>query len=402
MNYLPIISALFLITGTSVGAGMLALPLVTAGAGLKLSLFIFILTWLVMLFSALFLLEVNLNMKPGTHLFSMAKQHLGPLGKWTALIIYLLLLYALNTAYLSGMSAFVQHSSQTLLHIHVYQWFAMLLLITVFALILFLGRQPIAHMNRYLVSIMLAGFIVLMIIIAPAVHHPATSPINWHLGWHILPVTMTAFGYQIIIPSLRHYLGGDAKLLRRIVIYGSIIPLLMYITWLLVVFGLIPIQGAHGLLALKAQQQPALALMHTLTLNAHAPLVPSIGTLFTFLAMLTSFIGVSISLFDFLRDSLQRYNQKINNRFGLIILTFAPPLLFNLTAQKAFLLALSYAGVFVAILLGILPCAMFLTQPCPKKSLAPQSRLYQYRYLCASLVLLVCIGVISAQIINPS
>ena len=53
MQYTQIISALFLIAGTSVGAGMLALPLITAQVGLVPSLLIFLLTWFVMLLAAL-------------------------------------------------------------------------------------------------------------------------------------------------------------------------------------------------------------------------------------------------------------------------------------------------------------------------------------------------------------
>ena len=42
----------------------------------------------------------------------------------------------------------------------------------------------------------------------------------------------------------------------------------------------------------------------------------------------------------------------------LLILMFAPPLLFSLFYPTGFILAVGYAGVFVAVLYGILPAIM--------------------------------------------
>ena len=51
--------AIFLVSGTCIGAGMLALPIVTVKCGFGWSVVLFIGCWLVMLLSSLLVLEVN-------------------------------------------------------------------------------------------------------------------------------------------------------------------------------------------------------------------------------------------------------------------------------------------------------------------------------------------------------
>jgi len=68
-------------------------------------------------------------------------------------------------------------------------------------------------------------------------------------------------------------------------------------------------------------------------------------------------MGVSLSLTDFLADGF-KMKKTVVNRLLLIVGSYLPPLLFALFLRHGFILALSYAGVFVAILYGILPVLM--------------------------------------------
>ena len=78
---------------------------------------------------------------------------------------------------------------------------------------------------------------------------------------------------------------------------------------------------------------------------------------FTTLCIVTSFLGVSLSLTDFLADGL-----KVNKRGkdGMLVysLTFIPPLLIVLFYPNAFIMGLSYAGMIVILLLILLPALM--------------------------------------------
>jgi tyrosine-specific transport protein len=78
---------------------------------------------------------------------------------------------------------------------------------------------------------------------------------------------------------------------------------------------------------------------------------------FSFFALITSFLGVGLGIFDFFSDGLQIHKTKLG-RIVLSLLTIGPPFLFAIIYPQGFLIALSYAGIFAAILLIIYPIAM--------------------------------------------
>ena len=94
-----LIGGILLIVGTSIGGGMLALPMAVAAGSYPHASFLFVSVWLLMMFSALFLLEVNLWFPDGANLISMARKTLGRSAEVITWLFYLLLLYTLLSAY---------------------------------------------------------------------------------------------------------------------------------------------------------------------------------------------------------------------------------------------------------------------------------------------------------------
>jgi tyrosine-specific transport protein len=78
---------------------------------------------------------------------------------------------------------------------------------------------------------------------------------------------------------------------------------------------------------------------------------------FSDIAMTTSFLGVTLGLFDFLADGLKRQNTRAG-RLQTALITFIPPLFFALYYPKGFITALGYAGLCVTVLEVILPALM--------------------------------------------
>ena len=81
--------------------------------------------------------------------------------------------------------------------------------------------------------------------------------------------------------------------------------------------------------------------------------------LFSDVAMTTSFLGVTLGLFDFIADGLKRSDQR-SGRLQTALLTFIPPLIFAFIYPHGFVMALGYAGICVAFLEIILPALMVL------------------------------------------
>ncbi|KAG7551250.1 Amino acid/polyamine transporter 2 [Arabidopsis thaliana x Arabidopsis arenosa] len=102
-------SAIFLVAGTTVGAGILAIPAVTQESGFLASAVACILCWAFMVVTGLLVAEVNVNTMSelgsgGVSLVSMAKRTLGSVGVQVVSWTYLLIHYTLLVAYIARSS----------------------------------------------------------------------------------------------------------------------------------------------------------------------------------------------------------------------------------------------------------------------------------------------------------
>ena len=83
---------ILLIAGTCIGGGMLGLPIATAKGGLLASSLLFIGCWMLMSFTALLTLEVNLCFPKNSNVISMARATLGKSAEvlcWTVYLFFL-------------------------------------------------------------------------------------------------------------------------------------------------------------------------------------------------------------------------------------------------------------------------------------------------------------------------
>jgi tyrosine-specific transport protein len=164
-----------------------------------------------------------------------------------------------------------------------------------------------------------------------------------------------SFGYHNLIPTLNDYMAGDAKRLRLAIIIGSSIPLAFYLLWELLVLGLIPAEGPQEVLAALDEGE---MVTRVLKMASGSGLINLIAQSFAFFAIVTSFLGVGISLIDFMADGLHIHKTPIGKGI-LCLLTVIPPLLISLIYPGLFLTALNYAGGFAAVtIFGILPAWM--------------------------------------------
>jgi tyrosine-specific transport protein len=350
------IGGILLVSGTTVGAGMLALPVVTGFAGFVPSVFLMLAYWLFMTFIALLILEVNLWMeKPGANMTTMARMTLGKWGEGFAWIVYLYLLYALTTAYLAGGGPIFNEIVEGLTGWDVPHAIESLPLLLVFGYFVYRGAHTVDWMNRLLMVGLVAVYGLVVVFLVPHLSGKLLSYSNASLLWVGSSVAATSFGFHIIIPTLTAYLERDVKELKRVIWIGSAIPLVVYLVWEFLVLGIVPVEGPISLSQGYAEGSNGAALLSAYLGNS---LLGDLLKLFLLLAIVTSFLGVSTSLTDFLADGFN-VKKTLSGKLWLLLLTFGPPLLFVMTEPRAFLLALEYAGAFgVVILLGLLPALM--------------------------------------------
>ncbi len=343
-----LIGAILLVSGTTIGAGMLALPVTTGLAGFLPAVCIMLAIWLYMILTAYYLLEVNLRMPGESNLISMMGKTLGAGGQIVSWIVYLLLLYALMAAYMMGCSQILNDL------IPLSDWVWPLIVFGIFAFFVYFGTSVVDFCNRAMMLGLIISYVCVIVFGCCHISAPLLTHVDWSYLLPSLSVVLTTFGYHIIIPTLTTYLDHDKRLIKWAIFIGSLIPFVIYFVWQLLVMGVVPLGGEFSLMSAN---ESGSQITMTLSKLLNSPWMGIAVRIFAFCAIVTSLLGVSLSLHDFLADGLKIKKGKLG-KFFIILLTFFPPLFFTLFYPEGFIAALSYAGIFVVILLALLPSAM--------------------------------------------
>ena len=349
------IGAVLLVAGTAIGAGMLMLPVSTGLSGFFPATFILLVCWLYMTYTAFLMLEVSLWMPEESSLISMAHSTLGRLGEAVSWAICLFLLYALTTAYIAGGGAISTDILRSFFGREIPQYIGPAAILILLGGCVYRGTAAVDRLNRLLMVGLVLAYGALVVVLTPHVEYQKLLYVHWPATLFGISVAITSFGYHIVIPSLVTYLNRDIKQLKYTLFIGSLIPLLAYLYWQYLALGIIPPQGECSLASGHLTGSDGASLLCQVIGRSS---VNSVTKAFAFFAIITSFLGVSLSLYDFLADGLKMQKQGYK-KWVLYLLTFGPPILFTLVDPRAFLSALEYAGAFgVVILLALMPALM--------------------------------------------
>ncbi len=394
-NESALLGGVLLVAGTTIGAGMLALPVITGFAGFIPTILLLVLFWVYMTYTALLILEVNLSMENNSNLITMAKRTLGRPGEWISWVTYLFLLYSLTTAYLAASGPIIIECVQALTGYTMPAWSGAIPLFAIFGYFVYQGARSVDYLNRLLMAGLALAYIALVVFLAPHVQFNLLMHIDTKYLLITVAIIATSFGFHIIIPSLTTYMNRDVYSLKKAIWIGSFVPLAIYVIWEFLSLGIIPLSGANSISQGYTEGANGAHLLAESLKNSSIALI---ARFFSFFAIVTSFLGVSLSLFDCLGDSL-RIKKTSGGRILLFALTFLPPLVFALSDPRAFLTALEYAGAFgVVILLGLLPALMAWSNRYWQRRESP----YQTRggKLCLILVIAFSVLVMLLELAN--
>jgi tyrosine-specific transport protein len=334
---------------------MLGLPVLTAMAGFQPSLLLFFLAWVFMATTGLLLLEVNLWFPNDASLISMTKATLGSLGKWVCWGTFLFLFYSALVAYITASGDLFSDFMDSAIGIHAPLWTGSLLFTLLFAFLIYWGTGAVDRFNRLLMAGLILAYVLLLVLGAPHVNQENLQQVNWKAALLVIPPMVFSFGYHNLVPSLTTYLARNRRQMILSILIGSAIPLAVYLAWEWLILGIIPLEGSGGFL--QALDEGHIAT-HALTHIVGSLWVSTAAQAFAFFAIVTSFLGVSLSFVDFLSDGLGIPKDR-SGKLILCTLTLGPPFGFALLYPKIFLIALNYASAFGAVILfGILPALM--------------------------------------------
>ena len=388
-----LLGGILLIAGSCIGAGMLAIRVVTGVGGFVPSIAIFLFTWLFMSTTGLLLLEANLTLGYDLSLISLAEKTLGSVGKGGCWLLFLFLFYSLNIAYIAASGVVLQTVGLDLLGLELPVWFGSALFTLLFGVVIYVGTKPVDYLNRLLMLGLIIAYFVLVFLGSQYIQPHLLTHSLWIYSFAAIPVMIISFGFHNMIPSMAMYLKGDVKRLRLVIIVGSSIPLVVYLLWQAVMLGIIPSGGKGGLLEALRAGLPATEALRAVVGKSW---ISTIAQLFTLFAITTSFLAQSLSLVDFLADGLKIPKVKMG-RAWLVLLTLLPPFVLAFIYPGIFIQALNIAGGFSAVLLfGVMPALMVWVLRYRKKTtmspIMPTGRFL----LIVVLVVAVCIFALEA------
>ena len=358
-----------IIAGTAIGAGMLANPTAISGIWFSGSVLLFLFIWGITTLSALMLLEANLHFEKGANFDTITTQLLGKGWNIFNGISVAFTLYILTYAYItSGGSITKSLLNRFVPELPINHTFAALLFCLALAFFVSISTKAVDRMSTILISGMVIAFFLSTTgllssakseILLNTVAHTETSYLPYLFS--AIPTCLVSFGYHICVPTLVNYYDKKSKKVIYSILIGSLLALIIYISWQMAVQGNLP-RGEFAPIIAKGGDVATLLS----ALNRYIPVL-SIGVVldfFAYMAIASSFLGVTLGLFDYISD-LFKWGNHLGGRIKTALVTFLPPLLLSLFYPYGFVSAIAYAGLAVSFWMIIIPA--LLARACRKK-----------------------------------
>ncbi|WGL97323.1 tryptophan permease [Arsenophonus sp. aPb] len=347
-----------IIAGTTVGAGMFSIPIVTSGVWFTGSIILLVYTWACMFFSGLMILEANMNYPCGASFHTMVKDLLG--ARWNLLnsISITFVLYILTYAYISAGGSIITHNLNKIIPIN--HPIAGLLFSLLIAFVVWLSTKAVDRLS----TILIGGMVITFIMSVSGMFSSVSSTILFNqnsldtdylpYAFIALPYLLTSFGFHGNVPGLVKYYHKESKAVVRSLLYGTLIALIIYILWQYAIQGNIPRATFKQIITEGGNVDSLLKQMnHSINNN----IVKQGLNLFSYMALASSFLGVTLGLFDFIADFF-KFKDNDQGRLKSALITFIPPTLLALYYPDGFIHAIGFAGLAATIWAVIVPAMM--------------------------------------------
>ncbi len=342
-----------IIASVCVGAGMLGLPSAGAGAWTVWSMLAIAITMIVMTISGWMLLEAFRHYDLKVSFDTVTKDLLGNkvnlLNNITVYFVGGILLYAYITS--SGLIL------QDVLGLNAKV--ASALFVLIFSAFVWHSTRAVDRISVVLIAFMILSFVFgvsgLAVKVDMSVLLDTIGEENAYAPYAMamLPVALTSFGYHHSVSSMRAYYGEETKA-KYAILGGTVIALSLYFLWLFSIFGNLPRANFGPVIEQGGNVD---ALLKALGSVIESEQVANAINTFSMAAILSSFIGVGLGVFDFLADFFKFSDDK-SGRTKTWLVTFLPPLVLSLLFPFGFVIAIGYAGAAATVWACIIPALL--------------------------------------------
>ena len=349
-----------IVAGTAVGAGMFSLPSVSAGMWFEYSFLVLLGTWLSMCVSGLMLMEATLNYPAGNSFDTMARDCLSRPVRLCNSLSVAFVLYILTYAYISGGGSIMAHTVLSFSGARLPTAWASLLFALLLSVIVWTGTRAVGRVS----TVMLGGMVLAFAFSVGDLLGNVRLDVLFNTGsattayapfvLAALPFYLTSFGFHGNVPGLVKYYRKDARAVTKTIVYGSFLAFAFYVCWLLSVLGNLPRADFLDIVARGGNMGVLVGALAPHTSNAQ---LGYLLTIFSHLAVGTSFLGVTLGLFDYVADTLG-FDDSRAGRTKTALVTFGPPTLGGILWPDGFIMAIGFAGVAATIFAVIVPALM--------------------------------------------
>mmetsp|Transcript_22108 Transcript_22108/g.54656 ORF Transcript_22108/g.54656 Transcript_22108/m.54656 type:complete len:370 (-) Transcript_22108:83-1192(-) len=244
-----VLGATALVAGTTVGAGILALPSATAPVGFLPSTVAMGIAWFYMTMSGLLIAELSINRlgqsgKPGQGMLDLYEDNLGP--NWSKLgsLSYFFLHYAVVVAYIAQGGLNLDNILDNLglmAKEDALPGIGQALFASVCASGLFVAsKKQVEQVNNVFVLLLAGAFAGIIGIGAQTADFGSLVNLsNQHpeLVADAFPIIFLSLVFQNVVPTVVNQLEGDRGKITKAIIGGTTLPTLMFLAWNAVVLG---------------------------------------------------------------------------------------------------------------------------------------------------------------------
>lgn len=359
------LGATLLVAGTCIGSGMIALPMMLAKLGIVPSVILMIITWLVIYYTSLVNIELNLQAGRGLALGALGKKFSGKIAGLIGVTSFKVISYSLLSVYMSGGASVLAKMLESntgyeysFNHIaSIYALFSVMLLL--------LPIKLVDYINRILFTGLLAVVGILIIGIISTVNWSNLPLFSQQYGdiriWQmVIPVLFTAFGFQVIFHTLTDYCNKDVKMLKFAFLWGSLVPAIIYVIWTFSILVVVYQDSPIFYYKMIDGQVEIGDLIKELSNIAKWPLLKHVIWWITSFAIITSVLGVGVGLRDSVKEIIfDRKEDRFIYKFISAVITMLPAYLVAVFIPNAFISVLGFAGMILVVIAILLPIYLF-------------------------------------------
>jgi tyrosine-specific transport protein len=304
------LTATAVLMSTIVGVGMFGLPYVGAQSGFGIAAIILLFLTVILTLVHLLYGEIVCRTQGKHRLVGYANIYLGHWGKKIVSISVVVGFYSSLLVYIIVGGGFLKDMLSSVIIMP--PIFFNLLFFIIGAFAVYVGLKLIGKMDLLMGALLIIIVLLFFCLGFSKINAANLNSFNWHNFFLPYGATLYSLAGLSVIPEIKGFFNkGENRKYKKAILWGTLIPAILYFLFMITVIGL---TGA------KTTEESILGLSGVL-----GEKVIWVGAFFGFLATITSFFSIGVSL-----KETYICDYRINKNLAWVLACFVPLLLFGL------------------------------------------------------------------------